>query len=282
MPGFDYVSLTTDYGLSDGFVAACHGVIARAAPAVKVIDVTHLVAPGDVTRAAAILAQTVPHLPPAVHVAVVDPGVGTSRRAVALACPGGVLVGPDNGVLMWAATALGGITTAHELSTPDDASRTFHGRDVFAPAAARIALGTDISPSPSPTSLSTSPGVPPHVSSDGSLGALLGGTEIDPSTLITLPDPVVAAGDGWIEAEVLTIDRFGNVQLAASAELLRQLPDSVTVGGCRAVRGETFADAPSGGLVVFGDSADRVAVAVNGGRAAVMLAVTPGDILRIS
>ncbi|WP_117215607.1 SAM hydrolase/SAM-dependent halogenase family protein [Allorhizocola rhizosphaerae] len=254
MPGFDYISLTTDYGLSDGFVAACHGVIARAAPAVKVIDVTHLIAPGDVTRAAAILAQTVPHLPPAVHVAVVDPGVGTSRRAVALDCrAGGVLVGPDNGVLMWAATVLGGVDTAYELSTPDDASRTFHGRDVFAPAAARIALG-----------------------------AAQLTQQIDPSTLITLPDPVVAVGDGWIEAEVLTIDRFGNVQLAASAELLRQLPDSVTVGGCRAVRGETFADAAHGGLVVFGDSADRVAIAVNGGRAAVMLAVTPGDILRIS
>ncbi|HEX6686382.1 MAG TPA: SAM-dependent chlorinase/fluorinase [Candidatus Limnocylindrales bacterium] len=253
MPGFDYVSFTTDYGLSDGFVASCHGVIARLAPTVKVIDVSHTVAPGDVTRAAAILAQTAPHLPPAVHLAVVDPGVGTERRAVVLTTPGGVLVGPDNGLLIWAASALGGIVSATGLPTPEGASRTFHGRDVFSPAAAKIALGVPVE-----------------------------GPQIDPATLIQLPDPVVQWGDGWLEAEVLTIDRFGNVQLAAPASFLRQLPDQMTVGGCRAIRGETFADAPSGGLVVFGDSADRLAVAVNGGRAAVMLAVTPGDVVRIT
>ncbi|HZM82456.1 MAG TPA: SAM-dependent chlorinase/fluorinase [Candidatus Limnocylindrales bacterium] len=253
MSGFDYVSFTTDYGLSDGFVASCHGVIARLAPAVRVIDVTHTIAPGDVTRAAAVLAQTVPHLPTAVHLAVVDPGVGTQRRAVVINTPGGILVGPDNGLLVWAASALGGINSAFELSTPDGASRTFHGRDVFAPAAASLALGVPVE-----------------------------GPEVDPETLIQLPEPVVEFGDGWVEAEVLTIDRFGNVQLAAPASFLNQLPDRMTVGGCRAIRGETFADAPSGGLVVFGDSADRLAIAVNGGRAAVMLAVTPGDILRIT
>jgi S-adenosylmethionine hydrolase len=253
MPGFDYVSFTTDYGLSDGFVASCHGAIARIAPAVRVIDVSHMIAPGDVTRAAAVLAQTVPHLPRSVHLAVVDPGVGTERRAVVLETPGGVLVGPDNGLLIWAATVLGGVTSAYQLSTPSDASRTFHGRDVFAPAAAQVASGVPVE-----------------------------GPEIDPATLIQLPEPVVQWGDGWLEAEVLTIDRFGNVQLAAPASYLRQLPDQMTVGGCRAIRGETFADAPSGGLVVFADSADRLAIAVNGGRAAVMLAVTPGDILRIT
>jgi S-adenosyl-L-methionine hydrolase (adenosine-forming) len=253
MPGFDYVSFTTDYGLSDGFVASCHGVIARLAPAVKIIDVSHTIAPGDVTRAAAVLAQTVPHLPSAVHLAVVDPGVGTRRRAIVITAPGGVLVGPDNGLLIWAASAIGGITSAIELSTPDDASRTFHGRDVFAPAAAKIASGVRVE-----------------------------GPEVDPETLIQLPEPVVEWGDGWLEAEVVTIDRFGNVQLAAPASFLHQLPDQMTVGGCRAIRGETFADAPSGGLVVFADSADRLAIAVNGGRAAVMLAVTPGDVIRIT
>ncbi len=253
MPEFDYVSFTTDYGLSDGFVASCHGIIMRVAPPVKVIDVTHLIAPGDVVRGAAVLAQTVPHLPPAVHLAVVDPGVGTARRAVVLHTPGGVLVGPDNGLLVWAADALGGITSAEELSTPDSASRTFHGRDVFAPAAARLAVGS----------------LPP-------------GPSLDPQTLVRLAEPVVAIGEGWIEAEVLTIDRFGNVQLAAPGGYLDQLPDRVTIGGCRAVRGETFADAPSGGLVIFADSANQLAIAVNGGRAAVMLAVNPGDIVRIS
>jgi S-adenosylmethionine hydrolase len=253
VPEFDYVSFTTDYGLSDGFVAACHGQIARLAPPVRVIDVTHMIAPGDVTRGAAVLAQTVPYLPAAVHLAVVDPGVGTQRRAVVLHTPKGLLVGPDNGLLIWAADALGGITSAHELSTPDTASRTFHGRDVFAPAAAKLAVGS----------------LPP-------------GPAIDPQTLVRLPDPVVAIGEGWIEAEVLTIDRFGNVQLAAPGAYLHQLPDRVTIGGCRAMRGETFSDAPSGGMVVFADSANQLAIAVNGGRAAVMLAVNPGDIVRIS
>jgi S-adenosylmethionine hydrolase len=253
VPEFDYISFTTDYGLSDGFVASCHGVIARIAPPVRVIDVTHQIAPGEVTRAAAVLAQTVPHLPPAVHLAVVDPGVGTQRRAVVLRTPKGLLVGPDNGLLVWAADALGGITGAFALSTPDNASNTFHGRDVFAPAAAHLAVG-----------------------------ALPEGPAINPADLVRLPDPVVAMGDGWIEAEVLTIDRFGNVQLAAPASAWEQLPDTLTVGGCRAVRGETFADAPSGGLVVFADSARQLAVAVNGGRAAVMLAVKPGDMVRIS
>lgn len=253
MPEFDYISFTTDYGLSDGFVASCHGVIARLAPPVKVIDVTHQIAPGEVTRAAAVLAQTVPHLPPAVHLAVVDPGVGTRRRAVVLRTPNGLLVGPDNGVLMWAAQALGGVSEAFELSTPDTASRTFHGRDVFAPAAARLAVGS-----------------------------LPQGPAVNPADLVRLPDPVVAMGDGWIEAEVLTIDRFGNVQLAAPGSYWEQLPDTLTVGGCRAIRGETFADAAPGGLVVFTDSAGHLAVAVNGGRAAVMLAVNPGDLVRIS
>src|SRR5258705_13694190 len=116
---FGWISLTTDYGLSDGFVAACHGVIARRAPGVRVIDITHLVPPGDVGRAAIVLAQTVPHLPTAIHVAVVDPGVGTSRRAVAIEAERGVLIGPDNGVLPAAADALGGPLRAVHLTNPE-------------------------------------------------------------------------------------------------------------------------------------------------------------------
>lgn len=259
MGGYDWITFTTDYGLSDGFVAACHGVIARIAPAVRVIDVTHLVAPGDVPRGAAVLAQTVPHLPPAVHVAVVDPGVGTARRGIALQTPGGALVGPDNGLLPWAADALGGVTLAVELVNPAwfraQVSHTFHGRDVFAPVAARLAFGADLRDA---------------------------GPRIVPHSLVRLPDPVVMRGDGWVEAEVLTIDRFGNVQLAASEPDIAAFGEALSVGGVRALRGGTFADAPPGGLVVYVDSADRVAVAVNGGRAAVVLAVTPGDVLRLT
>ncbi len=259
MPRYDWVSLTTDYGLSDGFVAACHGVIARIAPSTRIIDVTHLVPPADVARGAAVLAQAVVHLPPAVHVGVVDPGVGTARRAVAIEAPGGLLVGPDNGLLPNAADALGGIRRSVVLDQPDwfaeTVSPTFHGRDVFAPVAARLARGDDLG------------------------GA---GSPVDPDTLVRLPDPVVNVGDGWLEAEVATIDRFGNVQLAAEGDALDRLGELLRVGGITARRAATFGDAASGALVVYVDSAGRVAIAINGGRAVVALGVTPGDVLRIS
>jgi S-adenosyl-L-methionine hydrolase (adenosine-forming) len=259
MAGYKWISLTTDYGLSDGFVAACHGVIARLAPAVRVIDVTHLVPPGDVSRGAAVLAQTVPHLPVAVHVAVVDPGVGTARRAVAVEAEGGLLVGPDNGLLPDAANALGGIRRAFALTNPiwhaDEVSMTFHGRDVFAPVAARIAAGADLADA---------------------------GEPLDPAALVRLPEPLVVVGDGVVESEVLTVDRFGNVQLAAPGTALERLGETLRVGGMRAVRGATFADAPAGGLVVYVDSAGKIALAINGGRAVVALSVSPGDVLTVA
>ncbi|NMH97426.1 SAM-dependent chlorinase/fluorinase [Pseudonocardia sp. K10HN5] len=115
---FGWISFTTDYGLDDGFVAACTGIIARIAPQARVIDVSHGVPPQDVRRGATVLAQTAPYLPAAVHLAVVDPGVGTARRGVAVVAPGGVLVGPDNGLLIPAAEALGGVQAAHELASP--------------------------------------------------------------------------------------------------------------------------------------------------------------------
>jgi S-adenosylmethionine hydrolase len=260
MAGYGWISFTTDYGTFDGFVAACHGSIARIAPDIKVIDVTHHVPPADVSRGAAVLAQTAPHLPASVHLAVVDPGVGTARRGVVLTTPNGLLVGPDNGLLIWAAEALGGIVAAHDLDNSDwvlgDVSRTFHGRDVFAPAAARLAAGA----------------APEQA-----------GPAVDPAGLIRLPDPVVTVGDGWLEAEVLTVDRFGNVQLAAEGSALSGLGTELMVnGGVRARRGTTFADVNVGEMLVFADSADRVAIAVNNGRAVVLLSVVPGDIVRIT
>src|SRR6516225_9528136 len=145
---FRYLSFLTDYGLEDGFVAACHGVSARIAPHADIIDVTHLIPPGDVRRGAAVLAQTVPYLPPAVHVAVVDPGVGTGRRGVAVAAGDSVFVGPDNGLLSWAVTASGGAVRAFSLTNRalwlDSVSATFHGRDIFMPVAAHLAADTDL------------------------------------------------------------------------------------------------------------------------------------------
>jgi S-adenosylmethionine hydrolase len=260
MAGYGWISFTTDYGTFDGFVAACHGSIARVAPDVRVIDVTHHVPPADVIRGAAVLAQTAPHLPAAVHLAVVDPGVGTARRGVVLTTANGLLVGPDNGLLIWAAEALGGITAAHELANKDwtlgDVSRTFHGRDVFAPAAARLASGA---------------------------AAEEAGPAVDPASLVRLPAPVLSLGDGWIEAEVLTVDRFGNVQLAADGSMLSGLGTDLLVNGTvRARRGTTFADVGAGELLVFADSADRVAIAINNGRAVVVLSVRPGDVVRVA
>lgn len=256
---YRWISLTTDFGLADGFVGVLHGVIARLAPATRIIDITHDVHPGDVPRGAAILAQSVVHLPPAVHVAVVDPGVGGSRRGVAIVTPGGLLVGPDNGLLTAAADALGGLTGAFELTNAAwhavTVAPTFHGRDIFAPAAARLALGES-----------------PEAA----------GTTIDPDSLVRLPPPVVASGDGYVEAEVLTVDRFGNVQLAAAASALDALGAHVTVSGMRATNVRTYSDAPMGALIVLADSAGHAAIAINGGRAVVMLGVEPGDMLRIA
>ncbi|WP_410627549.1 S-adenosyl-l-methionine hydroxide adenosyltransferase family protein [Amycolatopsis sp. cmx-8-4] len=253
-----WASMTTDYGLRDGFVAACHGVIARLAPAVRVIDVTHEVPPQNVRHGAMALAQTAPYLPEAVHVAVVDPGVGTARRGVVVVAEGGLLVGPDNGLLLPAARALGGVRAAYELTEPSlrlpVTSATFHGRDVFAPAAAHLALGV--------------------------LPSAFGNAV---ETLVELPEPFVAAFPGKLVSEVLTVDHFGNVQLAATpADLeLSGLTGAVSVHSERVAVitavGRTFADVPAGASVLYADSAGRLAVAVNGGSAAAVLGLGPAQ-----
>ncbi len=258
--GYDWISFTTDYGLVDGFTAACEGVVARIAPHARVLHVTHGVPPQDVRRGAAVLAQTVPYLPPAVHLAVVDPGVGTSRRPVAVVTPGGVLVGPDNGLLGPAAQVLGGATAAYELTEfrLEPVSATFHGRDVFAPAAAHLAAGA------TPDRL---------------------GPRVDPYSLVRLPDPVSVAEPGGLSAEVLGVDHFGTLQLAATG-FEADLGDRVrVVAGERSaegVVGRTFADAPTGGVVVLLDSAGHVAVAVNGGSAAALLDAAPGAVVALA
>src|SRR6266853_4367177 len=188
---YDCLTFLTDYGVEDGFVAACHGVAARISPSIRLIDVTHLVPPGDVRRGAAVLAQTVPYLPPAVHVAVVDPGVGTARRGVAVAAGDSVFIGPDNGLLSWAVAAAGGAARAFTLTNRElwltRVTPTFHGRDIFMPVAA-------------------------HLAADAELAAA--GDEIDVGDLVTLPAPERLVRDSTAEGEVLTVDRFGNVQLS--------------------------------------------------------------------
>src|SRR5581483_7427650 len=142
MPAF--VTFLTDFGLQDDFVGTCHGVIKRIAPEASIIDITHGIRPGALA-----LANTLPYMPAGVHLAVVDPGVGGSRRPLALQdAEGRLYVGPDNGLLVPAADRFGGVVAAHELANPEyslqPVSRTFHGRDLFSPAAAHLALGLDV------------------------------------------------------------------------------------------------------------------------------------------
>jgi S-adenosyl-L-methionine hydrolase (adenosine-forming) len=257
----------TDYGLEDGFVAACHGVAAKIAPGVRIIDITHLVQPGDVRRGAAVLAQTLPYLPPAVHVAVVDPGVGTARRGVAIAAGDSILVGPDNGLLSWGIAALGGASRAFQLTNGDlwlhPVSPTFHGRDIFMPVAAGLATGQDLSAV---------------------------GDEIPPGDLVTLPAPTSRVRDGEAEGEVMSVDRFGNVQLSIEASDVGQL--GVGVGSPIVVRAgrrqltvpflETFAAVAPGEVVAFTDSAGLISLAVNAGDAAQQLGLPPGAHVRLS
>jgi S-adenosyl-L-methionine hydrolase (adenosine-forming) len=264
---FDSITFITDYGLEDGFVAACHGVAARIAPAARIIDITHLVQPGDVRRGAAVLAQTIPYLPPAVHVAVVDPGVGTARRGVAVEAGDGILVGPDNGLLSWAIRSLGGASRAVALTNGDlwlhPVSPTFHGRDIFMPVAAHLAAGKELSAA---------------------------GDKLDLADLVTLPAPTSRVHDGEAEGEVMSVDRFGNVQLSIVAADVGEL--GIGYGTPLVVRAgrrqltvpfrETFAAVAPGEIVAFTDSAGLISLAVNAGDAAQQLGLPPGAHVRLS
>jgi S-adenosyl-L-methionine hydrolase (adenosine-forming) len=262
MAAYHCLTFLTDYGLEDGFVAACHGVAFQIAPNVRIIDITHLVPPGDIRRGAVVLTQTIRYLPAAVHVAVVDPGVGTARRAIAVAAASGsVFVGPDNGVLSWAIDAAGGATEAVSLTDRSlwldaDVAATFHGRDIFMPVAARLATGTPLRSA---------------------------GDAVPPDSLITLPRLISRVTDGVAEGEVITVDRFGNIQLsvtASDAERAGAVPGAtVSVSG---ERGEltipfrrAFGDVPVGELFAYVDSAGYVSVAINGASAAARLGLEP-------
>lgn len=244
------VTFSSDYGPTDEFVGVCHLVITRIAPGLRVLDVVHGLR--GVRTGSVVLAQSLPEAPDeAVHLAVVDPGVGTDRRGVAVVCGNGsYLVGPDNGLFFPVADRLGGAVAAYELSETwfmnDALSSTFHGRDVFAPAAAHLAVGTS-----------------PH-----ELGA-----SVDPAGLVRLEPAFVDVRPGMIEADVLRIDWFGNVQLAAVSEELAMsgLAGRVTVNGVAAQVATRFADVPPGDLLVYVNSANHIAVASNGGSASEVL-----------
>jgi len=262
-----FITFLTDFGLRDDFVGTCHGVIKRIAPDVEIIDITHGLEPGRVLQGALVLANALPYMPAGVHLAVVDPGVGGSRRALALRdAEGRLYVGPDNGLLVPAAERFGGIAEAYELANPayalESVSRTFHGRDLFSPAAAHLALGVE------PTEL---------------------GPPLDPDALARLDLPEPDVGANRIRATVLYVDRFGNVALNLTRQHLEQadiVPGQqveLEAGGERyfAVAARTFADARSGDLILYEDAYRNVAVAVNRGDAGTVLRVRPGQELRI-
>ena len=261
------ISFLTDFGLQDDFVGTCHGVIAAISPATRVIDVTHGIPPQAVLQGALVLRNTTRYMPVGVHLAVVDPDVGGNRRAVAVRTRDGrTFVGPDNGLLMLAADEAG-VEAAHELTEPryrlPEVSRTFHARDIFAPAAAHLANGVPVE----------------------ELGPAL-----EPGSLLRLgvPDPEV--GRSQIGATVLSVDRFGNVATNVRRSDLDALGVSdgdrvemrLMLDRYYAVVAGSFADAPPGELIVYEDSYGLVTLAITRGDAARLTGVSSGDRIRIA
>ena len=253
------ITFLSDYGLADEFVGVVHGVIARVAPGVRVIDLTHGVPRHDTVAGALALERALPFTPPGVHLAVVDPEVGARRRAVALRTgeEDRLLVGPDNGLLTAAADRFGGAVEAVEISRSpwrlEPVSATFHGRDVFAPVAARLAAGEGLADAGEPM-------------------------EVGDLVALTLPEATVA--DGTVTAHVLAIDGFGNVLLDVTHAIARdafRLGRPVWAGDRQATFARTFADVGPGELLLYEDPSRRLSLAVNGGDARAVLGLAPGD-----
>ena len=247
----------------DEFVGVAHGVIKRIAPDADVIDITHGILPQHVLQGALVLADALPFMPVGVHLSVVDPGVGGGRRPLALRGGDGRLyVGPDNGLLLVAADRLGGVTEAVELTEAaymlEPVSATFHGRDIFAPAAAYLANGVPLE----------------------KLGPTL-----DPAALVRVTLPEARVDDGRVHATVVVVDRFGNLRLNVTAEDLREavieLGDAIEVEvdgrHYAAVVARTFADVGLGKLILYADSSRSMSLAINRGSAARHLAVVTGQ-----
>ncbi len=262
------IVLLTDFGTVDEFAGICEAVLVSHAPGSSVIHLTHGIEPQNVIQGSRVLSDALPWLPAhAVVCAVVDPGVGTSRRALAIeAASGRCFVGPDNGLLLGAVLRDGGAVRTIELDisrmTPSAPAPTFHGRDVFAPAAARIATGED------PSTL---------------------GTSIDAATLTTLTTPTVTPIDGGgCEAVAWLQDRYGNVTLWLDESELDELVGTgptvqleVRADRYLARRARTFGDVPSGELLLYTDPYGRIAIAVNQGNASAMFRLANGSRVRI-
>jgi S-adenosylmethionine hydrolase len=261
------VTLLTDYGRDDDFVGVCHGVMRSIEPDLRIIDITHGVRRYAVRQGALVLRNTLPYMPIGVHMAVVDPQVGTERRGLGLRTGDGrMLVGPDNGLLSLAWERCGGVELAVDITRSphrlEPVSATFHGRDIFAPVAAHLAAGAELADA---------------------------GDPLDPATLSVVDFPEPRSEDGAVVAHALVVDRFGNVGLnvdhggLAGTGLTLGGTVEIETGGERylAKYAQTFADVTPGELLVYEDAYRTLAVAINRGDAAGTLGLRPDAEVRL-
>jgi S-adenosylmethionine hydrolase len=261
------VTLLTDYGTGDEFAGVCHGVIRSIHPGAEIVDITHGIPRHEIRRGALVLRNTLPYMPAGVHMAVVDPQVGTERRAVVVRCGDGrLLVGPDNGLLSLAWDACGGAAEAIDVSRSphrlEPVSATFHGRDLFAPVAAHLSAGAEPAEA---------------------------GDPLDSGELVRLELPAARREGDDLVAHALTIDRFGNVTLnlghedLAGTGLVLGRGVEIEAGGERyeAKLVQTFADVRPDEILVYEDSYRSLALAINRGDAATALRLEPDAEVRL-
>jgi S-adenosylmethionine hydrolase len=247
------ISFLSDFGLRDEFVGVVHGVIARIAPGVQVIDVTHGITPGDVKAGALALLRSVQYVPEGVALAVVDPGVGTSRRAIAARTTWGYFVGPDNGLLAPAVAMVGGADRIVSIENPElrlpAGGSSFDGRDLFGPAAAVLADG------------------------QADLDDL--GPAVDVETVTPLMLPLAEHDPGLVRGEVLWVDHFGNAQTNITPDDLQRVGAApgddvlITIGTTeyQLLWVTSYGDVEPGTGLLHADSYGQLAVAVRDGRA---------------
>ena len=240
------ITLLTDFGTSDSYVAEVKGVLLSGTPGATLVDISHAVPPGSIATAAYLLGRTWRHFPKGtVHFVVVDPGVGTTRRAVAVGRDGHFFVAPDNGVLT---PVLGAGAEVWTLAEPVGASPTFHGRDLFAPATARLAAGASLA----------------------EVGALV----LEPPVI--LPAPVPKYEGKKVHGEVLHVDRYGNLVTTFTTEFIPTYAilesEDMEVGPIR----RTFGDVAKGELLAYWGSSGFLEIAVRDGSAARRLGVGVG------